>query len=990
MDLSTEDIPFADPAKGRVLLEGFLTDAPSALQQTLLPMLRECSNPEKGLLGMQRFLESSLNARAQLELLAGSPRYLLTLLTACSQSQLLTDIICRNPEYMAWLWDEAPLDRARTREEMLTELPSITAENLDEADRALRRFWRREMLRIGVRDLVEFADIASLTRDLSYLADACIEAAIQCAALRLQARYGMPHAIDSNRQVRFVVLGMGKLGGLELNFSSDIDLLFLYSEEGATQGGRQSVSTPEYYQKFGEQVIALLTESTVEGQLFRVDMRLRPFGSRAPLCVTLEQALEYYNSYGRAWERQALIKARPCAGDLALGEHFLDRMRPFIFPRFFDDETLEDIRQTKRQMEERTAREGKSETEVKLGQGGIRDIEFTVQMLQMLNGGRLEELRTRNTLEAIKALAQFDYLSPFEATALTSNYSFLRRLEHRLQIEGGQQVHVLPKGEAAMNELARRLGYESGAALFSAFRDRANDNRNLLNRFLAAKGSGRLWVNDLLNPESDGHAGQDQLAALGFRNPAQARADLMHLSMGDADRPHSLHIRQAFTELAPALIDALAALPDPGKALSRLDRLLSRLGAPAAVYENIKLNHALARDLVTLVANSEYLSEILIRDPSLFDLLADPASLETPSTREELPRELRHLQAAHDREAALYRLRDGEILRVGMRELTRGSTTAQVGDQLTLLAEVVLGSALQEALDKVANRFGPAEVDFAILGLGKLGGWEMGYGSDLDLLFVYDGEGRIPSGVGAQQYFIAVAAATMSRLKEPTRYGILYDIDPRLRPHGSKGTLAVSLQGLTDYFRNEAQAWERLALMKVRAVAGTREFGEDAEYAMKDIAFSLPLDRGNLERIEELRRRHADLASNLDLKSDEGGISEVELVTRLWQLQHAARYPELMRGDVFGALDILLAHNLVDQPTCTILRVSYRELRRVLNRIRMMNGNDETEMSKDESARADLAARLGIQEDLLGYTSRMKQEVHGVYAQVYGKLLDGL
>ncbi|MCC6143454.1 MAG: bifunctional [glutamate--ammonia ligase]-adenylyl-L-tyrosine phosphorylase/[glutamate--ammonia-ligase] adenylyltransferase, partial [Candidatus Hydrogenedentes bacterium] len=953
--------------------------------ETLPRMLSEASSPDKALIGIQRFLEASLNSNAQRDVMAASPCYLQTLVTICSQSQLLTDIICRNPEYMAWLWEDAPLDRARTRDEMIAELPPMDADHPDEADRGLRRFWRREMLRIGVRDMVCYGDVVSLTRDLAFLADACIEAALTCAQLRLAPRYGRPFTLSGN-PIGFVVLGMGKLGGLELNFSSDIDLLFLYSEEGETEGGRQSVSAPEYFQKLGEQIIRTLTEAHPEGQLFRVDMRLRPFGSMAPLCVSVEQAVEYYHTYGRAWERQALIKARPCAGDLALGDYCLERMRSFVFPRFFNDETLEDIRQTKRQMEDRIEREGKSETEVKLGKGGIRDIEFTVQMLQMLNGGRLEALRARNTLEVIQILARYDYLTPFEATALASNYSFLRRLEHRLQIEAGQQVHELPRAESALDELGRRLGYESGAALFRAFRDRALENRNILERFLAAKGSGRLWVNDLINPDSEGAAGMDHLRALGFQDPAQARRDLLRLALGEPDRPHSLHIRQAFADVAPVLIEAMAATPDPDSVLTRLERLLSRIGAPAAVYESVRLNTGFARDLITLIANSEYLSEILFRDPGLFDVLATPAALDQPATRESLQEELRHLQGAHDREAALYRLRDGEMIRVGMRELTRGSTTAQVGDQLTLLAEVVLDHALAEALEKVAQRYGPAQVDFAILGLGKLGGWEMGYGSDLDLLFVYDGNGRIPSGIGAQQYFIAVAAATMSRLQEPTRHGLLYNIDPRLRPHGKKGTLAVSLQALQEYFAHEAQAWERLALMKVRAVAGQPAFAAEAERAMKQIAFTLPLDPPNLARVEELRQRHAQQASPLDLKSAEGGISEVELVTRFWQLQHVQRFPALMRGDVFGALDILLARDLISLASCSILRVAYGELRRVVNRIRMMHGNDDTQLPENAAARADLAARLGIPEDLLAYTGRMKAEVHGVYAQVYRDL----
>lgn len=976
------------PDAARESLRGLLEGAPESFAADLAKTIAQSPDPQRAAVGLARYLESLRERggdRGALWTDARKPRFLIAVL---GQSQLLSDFLFRAPEWLDWLCTEAPLDRERTRDEMIAALPGIEGLGMDEACRRLRQFWRREMLRIGVRDFAGHAAIPSLVEDLALLADACIEAALACARADLAERLGTPRTQDCpDEEAAFVVMGMGKLGGLELNFSSDIDLLFLYSDDGATAGGQRSVGNAEYFQKLGERIIKVLSDPTSDGFLFRVDMRLRPFGSHAALAVSLDAAIEYYNTFGRAWERQALIKARPCAGDHALGALFLERMRPFVFPRYFDDATLEDIRETKAQLEAKIARMGRSDTEVKLGRGGIRDIEFTVQMLQLLNGGRIEALRVRNTLEAIRLLGERNLLSPFEATTLASNYSFLRRLEHRLQIEGGQQVHALPAGERAMDLLGRRLGYEDGAALRRAFLDRTAENRAILERFLASKGAGNLWVGDLLNPGSDGNAGREELGNRGFKEPDAARERLLRMAAGEPGRPHSLHVRQRFAEIAPELIRALAATPDPDTTLARLESVLAPVRAPAAIYEGLKYNPALCTDLVALVANSEYLSGIVMRDPGLFDVIGNSSALAAVATRADLEEELRQLQAAYDAEAALYRLRDGEMLRIGMRDLAQGNTVAQVGDQLTLLAEVILEQTHREALARAAKRFGPAPAGFAVLGLGKLGGWEMGYGSDVDLIFVYDAAAAQAAGIAADEHYGAAAAAMIRRLKEPTRHGTLYDVDARLRPDGSRGPLAVGDRRLASYFAEEAQGWERLALMKVRAVAGAPEFGSRVEARMKDIAFA-PLTRAELEHIEEIRGRLVARAAPLDLKKDAGGIGAIEFAVRFWQMRHAAAHPELKRGDVFAALDILGARQLVDPEAADTLRAAYTALRRVLNRIRMMHGGDATELPASAEARDELARRLHIDGDLAAHVEGHKRKVREVYAAVYAETLE--
>ncbi len=996
-DLSPEsfrDVPYLDFSRTEESVRAILAFSVPGLAGHLRDALGEAAAPARAVVGLHRFLDACADAAAEADVLARDTAHLRTLVTVFSESQFLTDIICRKPELAGWLRAQGDLRRARSREEMLQ---CLLAEEgchagFEECCLAMRRFRMREILRIAVREIVVYAPIVSTTLDLSNLADATLEAALVASHAALRPKFGEPMcpgpeggAVPSG----FVVLGMGKLGGQELNFSSDIDLLFVYTGEGTTTGGSGSaITNAEYYQKLGELLIKAISETTAEGHIFRIDMRLRPHGQAGPLTVGLDAAVEYYAEFGRAWERQALIKARPCAGDLALGQVFIARLRPFVYPKYFDDATLEDIRDTKAQMEARIAAEGTAGRQVKLGRGGIRDIEFTVQMLQLLRGGQLPALRKTNTLEAIVGLGQHGILRPFETDSLTRNYMFLRQVEHRLQIEGGQQRHTLPPDGPALDELARRLGYQSSTAFMNVYRDRTEETRRILDQFMAAEGAGNLWVGDLLNPHSDGEAGLAELRKMGFPDPAKARGELLLLCTGSANHPFTLHVRQLFTDIAPTLLKALSYTAHPNTVLVRISQIITRLSAPASLYALLKENPILCHYLVTLVENSEYLSGILIRDPGLMEILSLSDALDTAPTREMLERDLLSLFHSVTPERAPYGLRDGEMLRIAMRELARNTTVAMVGDELTLLAEVIIAHVLREAREKVEKRYGPCPRGFAILGLGKLGGREMGYGSDVDLLFVYEAAEGLAVGMSPTEYFNAVASHVLKSLKEPTRYGILYDVDARLRPDGNKGPLAVNHERLRDYYMREAQPWERLALMKVRAVAGDGDFARKVERMAREAAFSLPLDRESLEHIESLRVKLVQSAGALDLKQSEGGISEIEFIVRLWQLENVADLPELMRGDVFGAMDIIEEHHLVPEEDCALVRRAYRRLRRVLNRIRMMDGGAGAKLPESPETRAELAARIGIRGDLRDYVDRLREQVHALYLRTYGAALD--
>jgi glutamate-ammonia-ligase adenylyltransferase len=990
MTNSYTDIPFQSADTALPRLQALTGGAPEGFAQNVTDALCEVSQPDTVLTRLERNLDAVSDRNAEMSRLATSPQAVRMLMAILGQSQFMTDLICNRPEHMAWLRDSAELDTAVSAGtlavEMLTEADS--ADSFEGACLAMRRFKQREILRIGMRDLFKHAPIASLTEDLSNLADAAIQVAVTLAEKALHIRYGHPeHPCDDGSDAvvpaRFVVLAMGKLGGRELNFSSDVDLLFVHSGEGQTTAGTDgTLSNSEYFNKLGELIIKALSEQTADGNIFRVDMRLRPHGRMGPLAVSLGASVDYYESYGQAWERQALIKVRAVAGNPELGARFIEETRPFTFPRYFDDTTLDDIQDVKRQMEEQIALQGKTLTEVKLGRGGIRDIEFTVQILQLLNGGRNESLRTPNTLQAIEALGKAGNLRPLEVTALSSHYSFLRRVEHRLQVEHSQQRHALPTDPAVLDDFARRLGYDSGPGFMAVYRDKTEETRGVLERFLSQEGSGHLWLSDLLNPHSSGETGLVRLGEMGFTAPDRARDELLRLCLGSAERPNSAHVRQLFRGIAPNLLEALAKCRHPDDILMRLTEVLVRLRAPSVIYDILRGHDHLAGYLIALVDNSPYLTGIITRDPGLFDFVGSRHALSEAQTRESIAAELDSLRRAYEPDAARYRLRDGELVRIGMRDLFAGIDVMEVGHELTCLADVCVQDVVLEARARAEERWGHADAGFAVLGLGKAGGYELGYGSDLDLVFVYESDTPVPEDISAGEYFTYMATQLIKLLKDPTTYGTLYDIDARLRPDGRSGALVVSSERLESYYRNDAESWERLALMKVRAMAGDEPFAAAMEQLTRDIAFDTPFTEADMERVEELRGRIAEKAGPLDLKKGLGGVAEIEFGVRMLQLRHVADHPELKRGDVLGALDALVAANLFDAEKARALSDNYILLRRVENRIRMEEGRSGSDLPASEEDQADFAHRLDLPHPLAEHVRTSKEQTHTIYQEI--------
>ncbi|GAB4232143.1 MAG: bifunctional [glutamate--ammonia ligase]-adenylyl-L-tyrosine phosphorylase/[glutamate--ammonia-ligase] adenylyltransferase [Deltaproteobacteria bacterium] len=838
----------------------------------------------------------------------------------------------------------AAADRCATEEELKAEL---------------RRMKHREIARIAACDLSGVSPLPEVTEDLSRLASSALSAAVRFSRRALDARLGVPVAIlpdGTRRPGRFVVMGMGKLGAFELNFSSDIDLVYLYeTDQGGTEGAARSVSLHEYFIRLGEAVTRIVSEATEDGFVFRADLRLRPEGTRGELANSLRSAEIYYESWGQTWERAALIKARPVAGDLSLGEEFLRSVVPFVYRRHLDFTAIEEIREMKDRINLVAARSRRDERDLKLGFGGIREIEFFAQAHQLIYGGKEPGLRVRGTIEAVSALSRMGIVTEEDRDTLAGAYDFLRRLEHRIQAYRERQTHVLPRGEEDLRRLARAMALRDPAELLSA-----------LDAHTAAVHGiyGRLF-GGALREESPGIPAEVQalfvhgpapedaaslLSRLGFREVEAARRNLDVLREGPPHVRISQRARQYLDRIGPEILHRAAKSPDPDLALAHVERFLSSIGARtmfyALLYEKPKVIDALVR----LFGSSRFLSGFLLHHPDLLDtFLRNDLSVLVKSKSDLRTALGEALAACDDFEQELDELRrfkNLETLRIGIHDMSGGLSLEEGMYQLSALAEVLLSHALFLAVREVRRRYGAAveaatgaDASFCVLGMGKLGSEELSYHSDLDILFLYSGPGETGS-ISNHEYFAKVAQRLISILTTSTREGIVYRLDTRLRPSGNAGPLVSSLEAFERYHEESAQLWERQAMLKCRFVAGDRAFGKRVEEKIRGFIFERPLPPNAAEEIHRLRMRMElelgrERVDRRNLKVGRGGVVDVEFAVQYLQLLHGGTHPQVRARGTLKALYELQRAGIVTLEQFQALDEGYRFLRSLDVRLRL-------------------------------------------------------
>ena len=971
----------------RMMEAGITLDLLADICGQLGECLPAASDPDRVLNCLERFVSQSRNPLSLGGLFERDRDALPTLIQMFSVSQHLSDLLIRDPETydLLRLTEGQPVAREVLVNEICAEVDSAADEPA--IMRLLRRYKHRETLRIAYGDIIRKLRLEVVTRQISFLADSVCEGALRAAHSKLEAKHGAPRRDDGQR-ARFVVLGMGKLGGTELNYSSDIDLIFLSDGGGRTDGPR-SISNDEYFDRLARQTVKLLTDTSELGAAYRVDVRLRPHGSQGKFVESVDGALHYYDVSGRTWERQAFVKARAVAGDLDLGHEFLERLRPWIYRRYLARADITGIKALKRRIEQRARREGGDYRNVKTGLGGIRDVEFVIQFLQLLNGSDLPQTQGGNTLEAIAALESAGCLTMQERSILEDNYQFLRKLEHRLQIMYDLQTHTLPEDQLELSRLSIRLGYrdangQTSLEQFQAdYQDKTTLNRQILDHLLhqafGDEGEIEPEVDLVLDPDPSEESIERILSQYQFRDVPGAYRNLMTLATERIPFLSTRRCRHFLASIAPKLLRSIASTPDPDFTLMNLSGVSDSLGGKGVLWELFSVNQPSMRLYVQLCASSPYLSAILTSNPGMIDELMDSLVLDRLPTLESCQLLLADLcRGAEDIEPMMHNFKNSQHLRVGVRDILDKESIEETHRALSDVAETLLAQATRSEYDRLAKRFGhPTNEDgdrcgMVILAMGKLGGREPNYHSDLDVIFLYEADGqtwhekRSRNSVETttnQHFFSQLGQRIISFFTRLGPHGRLYEVDARLRPTGKSGPLAVSLTEFKRYFREgDGALWERQALCKARPVYGSDAAREATMEAVCDAITVAPWTEKNTTDIYKMRHRLQETASRRNLKRGPGGTVDIEFTVQMLQLRHAEQHESVLQPGTLAAINALRAEGCIGQDDAEYLGQSYRFLRSVESRLRLMNTTARHDLPEDEHELRKLAYFLGYEE----------------------------
>jgi glutamate-ammonia-ligase adenylyltransferase len=974
--------------------------------------LPSSADPDRALNNLERFLKRCRSPLAMLSFLERQPHALAILFQLFAASQYFSELIIDNPEYFDFVWEHGtePVDPVRLKDELLTEIRALQFQQ-DQVLAVIRRRRSRELLRIGFRDIVAGQPLDQITRSISDLADAMVETALAVAYRKQSLKFGDPRDAKG-KYSRMVVLGLGKLGGQELNYSSDIDLVILYEDDGQTDGKTQSqnhhaTTTPNsvFFAGVVQEMVNLLSASTPHGFAYRVDLRLRPHGREAPLCQSLRSTLAYYDRHGRTWERQALVKARPIAGYKPLGQRFLQEVERFVYRRYLSFVEINEIKSIKRQIEAKSDARHSGTTNIKTGRGGIRDIEFIVQFLQLLNGGVHRDLRENNTLRSLRRLTDNGCINNDEFIALETAYRFLRKTEHRLQFMFDLQKHTIPDHPDEIDKLALRLGYASASGVrpgeeflsdLRAIKDRNNTILRHLMTDLFPPASGPSAAEPspesdlILDPEPPEEQIRTVLSPYQFKDAQRAYATLLSLGTEEIPFLSTIRCRHFLASIAPWLLRALSEAPDPDMALVNLEKVTSSLGAKGVLWESLSQNAPMLKLYVNLCAWSQYLSEILINSPGMIDELLDTLILNRPPTRQMLADELgRLLKGAQDIHPILFSFKSTRLLEIGIHDIMGKRELGETLTNLSDLADVILSAIVDHHWNAMVERYGqPTHADqperiapFVLVGLGKLGGSELGYHGDLDIILLYEADGQTApkrksstSPLSNFDFYTELLQRVVKTASTMTAGGRLYSIDLRLRPMGRSGSLASPLFRFDDYFKTSASIWERQAMLRARVLHGNQEFANAANASLRQAAIGTPWNRAFAEDVVQMRKRleSGRLRSEADIKRGRGGEADVEFAVQLAQLRHGADHPEILQANTWNAIDSLEGTGLWSRERAKRFRAGYSLLRLVESRLRIVYNLARNDIPADPDERDKLAQRTGYARgsDLLDDLSR--------------------
>lgn len=890
-------------------------------------------------------------------------------------SEFISKTLTRKPNLLVDLIEHNDLCRSYPANEYTQKLSKLLKKISDEnsLSTSLHLFRYREMIRIAFRDLDGQADLFETMTDLSALAEACIEKTFSELYKWMVEKFGTPRSSDGSKQ-KIVVIGLGKLGAGELNFSSDVDLVFAFPEAGVTDNNKNSIPNEVFFSRLTRSFLKIFTGSTLSGILFRVDLRLRPYGENGPIVLSFNSMEEYYEAQGREWERYALIKAKVVAGDKKAGFELLKRLNPFIYRRYLDYSSFESLRDMKKSINFEIKRKGLQEN-IKMGAGGIREIEFFGQIFQLIRGGIEPKLQEPSIVKVLKILTKEGYIQQAICDELINAYVFLRNTEHRLQEFDDRQTHALPKDSSEIFRLALSLGFEERDAFRKQLKLHMDNVHRHFNQILSSESTKNnnhpdkfeaVWLNPIGNKE-----GEKILLASGFDRPDEIIRHLDSLQNDPATRSLSREGRRLLNKLIPRVLETTAKSKNPLLSFTRIIELTKTVEQRTNYISLLLENPSVLTQLVNLSIVSPWIISFLTRHPVLLGELLDVRLLYSPPSRtqlsEELQRKLLHVPP-NDLEQLIELLcifKQTNTLRVAAADITASYPLMRVSDHLSDIAELILEKILNFSYTHFAMKYGTpkcyleefdCEKGFAIIAYGKLGGIELGYGSDLDMVFLHAAtEGSTPGGssqpIANSQFFARLGQRIIHTLTTHTRAGRLYEIDMRLRPSGSSGPLVSHMKTFMEYQTEKAWTWEHQALVRARAICGDQAITQCFEETRKTILTKhrdkSKLLQDILDMRDKMRRNHLDEnPKNFNLKQGFGGIVDIEFLVQYLILANAFHHPELVKwSDNVRQLEALSDSGIIEKETSLFLKEAYLTFR---SRVHRLNLQDKPSIAPEQ------------------------------------------
>ncbi len=975
---------------------------PSLSETSLLARAKiflEAADPEMARKSLDRAVDRDATG-ALTALLADEARARALLFGVFGCSPYLAELSARDPQRLARALMSDPQTLVSN---LLSEIRAFGSPDEAALMRFLRLVKQEAALVVALADLSKAWDTMTATRALTQIADATLSAAV-AFTLRDAAQTGRLELADQRNPERgsgWIFLGMGKQGAHELNYSSDIDLVVLFDRQRARP--LRPDEDVELFVRLTKRVIKIMSEQTADGYVFRTDLRLRPDPGATPIAIPLEAAYSYYESMGQNWERAAFIKARPVAGDIAAGEDFLRELAPFVWRKYLDFAAIADVHSIKRQIH---AHKGHGEIAVnghniKLGRGGIREIEFFVQTQQLITGGRDPSLRGRATLDMLDKLAETGWIESSARHALANAYVFLRDVEHRIQMVADEQNHSLSQNSEEVARIARMMNFSGYDDFASALLQRLETVQDRYAQLFESapqlsSGAGNL----VFTGDADDPATLTTLERLGFAEPKTATAIIRSWHFGRYPATRSGVARERLTELTPALLEALAETDNADQALLAFDKFLSKLPAGVQLF-SLLVSHPNLLDLLTqIMGAAPGLARTIAQRPRVLGALLEPAFFREQPAGAELAQRLKaQFAQARSYEDGLDRARifgQEQKFLIGVRVITDALSPQEAGHAYARLAEALISELLELVEAEFAiSHGGVPGGEAVVVAMGKLGGREMTAASDLDLMLLYDADSSIDSlggerSLSAPQYYARLTQRLIAALSAPTAEGLLYDVDFRLRPSGNKGPIAVRLKAFEEYQAKEAWTWEHMALTRARVVAGSADLASRAEAAIR-AALTSPREpeklRADVIDMRRLLEKEKGSNSPFSLKQVSGGQIDIEFLTQYLLLRHAPLCPQCLSPSIIEALRRLQDEGLLDGAAAGAL-IEAAKLYQGLMQVLRLSIAEDFAPEKASRGLVNLLLRAADAPDLTRLEAQLRQTqatVRGLFMQIVGK-----